>query len=207
MKILALELSSAVGSIAVKGQDDGEPLSVQFANDRRSSAEFFAQLEKICAQFRTWDCIVVGLGPGSYSGVRVAIAAAFGLRLASAAKLIGCPSICAMGAAGDEYRVIGDARRESFFHARVAAGECVEAPTLHSAGELRAKLAADMPDQPLFTAQPLALFPEAQVRAPSALRLAEIAERIADSAADASLLEPIYLRDPHVTLSRKHANA
>src|SRR5436190_478423 len=70
--------------------------------------------------------IIVGLGPGSYAGVRIAIATALGLRSATGAKLTGIPSICALDVETADYCVIGDARRQSFFFARVAAGKLTE---------------------------------------------------------------------------------
>src|SRR6266852_6074903 len=102
MKVLALELSSAQGIIAwLDGESD--PFAVTFSNDRKHSGLFFENLQCCSRQFGAPDLIVVGLGPGSYAGVRIAIAAAIGLRTASNARLIGLPSICAMETGEDEY--------------------------------------------------------------------------------------------------------
>src|SRR6476659_6963909 len=118
MKILALEMSTAQGSIALR--DDGEPLfDAAFAADRKHSGAFFENLERCVRRFGRPDRIVVGLGPGSYAGVRIAIAAALGLRRASNARLAGVPSICALEVGDTAYGVVGDARRQSFFFARV----------------------------------------------------------------------------------------
>src|SRR6266852_643540 len=138
MKILALELSSGRGSIAWR-DDESDPFAVTFSNDRKHSGLFFENLQRCSRQFGAPDLIVVGLGPGSYAGVRIAIAAAVGLRMASAAKLIGLPSICAIDTGASEYCAIGDARRHSFFFARVNEGKLLEGPSLHSAAELEAK--------------------------------------------------------------------
>jgi tRNA A37 threonylcarbamoyladenosine modification protein TsaB len=97
---------------------------------------FFENLQRCSREFGAPDVIVVGLGPGSYAGVRIAIAAAVGLRAASTAKLAGIASVCGMDTAAREYCVIGDARRESFFFARVSDGRLVEGPSLHSRAEL-----------------------------------------------------------------------
>src|SRR5438045_5883797 len=87
MKILAMELSSGQGSIAWL-EGGGDPFAVSFSNDRKHSDLFFENLQRCSQRFGPPDLIVVGLGPGSYAGVRIAIAAAVGLRMASAAKLI-----------------------------------------------------------------------------------------------------------------------
>ena len=120
MKILALELSTARGSFAWL---DGETeLARDWPNDRKNSAVFFENLDNVVKKFGAAQIIVVGLGPGSYAGTRIAISAAIGLQVASGARLIGLPSICAIEAA--DYCVIGDARRKSFFFAHI----CSNAP-------------------------------------------------------------------------------
>jgi tRNA threonylcarbamoyladenosine biosynthesis protein TsaB len=196
MKILALELSSAQGSIAwLAGERD--PFSVSFSNDRKHSGLFFENLQRCSQQFGAPDLIVVGLGPGSYAGVRIAIAAAVGLRMAAAAKLIGLPSICAINTEAPEYCAIGDARRHSFFLARVAGGKLSEGPTLYGAAELGATIAAA--PVPVYASEALAQFPNAVVAFPSARRLGELARDQAGEISGSDPLEPIYLREPHIT--------
>ena len=78
MKILALELSSGQGSVAWL-ENDREPSVRTFANDRKHSGLFFENLQIYSREFGAPDVIVAGLGPGSYAGVRIAIATAVGL--------------------------------------------------------------------------------------------------------------------------------
>src|SRR5437667_10229867 len=78
MKILALELSSASGSIALRNADT-EEFFREWPNDRKNSGPFFEYLAEMQKQFGKPDTIVVGLGPGSYAGTRIAISAAIGL--------------------------------------------------------------------------------------------------------------------------------
>jgi tRNA threonylcarbamoyl adenosine modification protein YeaZ len=199
MKILALELSSGQGSVAWL-ENHREPFARTFANDRKHSGLFFENLELCSREFGAPDAIVVGLGPGSYAGVRIAIAAAVGLRSASEAKLTGIASVCGMDAAAPEYCVIGDARRESFFFARVRDGRLVEGPSLHSRAELELKTMEL--NAPLYFSEPLPQFPRATLAYPSARRLAEVARDQAGEIADTRSLEPIYLREPHITVPR-----
>src|SRR5436190_1919674 len=140
MKILALELSSGRGSIALLS---GKKLEFDrdWPNDRKNSGPFFEHLTEVQKQFGKADTIIVGLGPGSYAGTRIAISTAIGLQVASRSRLIGYPSICAINCDSPEYCVIGDARRNSFFHARVCDNSLAEGPTLMSAAELREKSA------------------------------------------------------------------
>jgi tRNA threonylcarbamoyladenosine biosynthesis protein TsaB len=205
MKILALELSTARGSIAALG-DDGDPLTALrtclarvWANDRKHSGLFFDNLQDITKKFGVPEMIVVGLGPGSYAGIRIAISAAIGLQQATGARLVGLPSICAFEA--EEYCVIGDARRDSFFFAQVAANELTEGPTLLSEAELRTKLDKLESKMSIFCSEQLQQFERVIVRYPSAKVLAQLAQ---DPNRRFALppLEPIYLREPYITVPR-----
>jgi tRNA threonylcarbamoyladenosine biosynthesis protein TsaB len=199
MKILALELSSGQGSVAWL-EDDREPFAHTFANDRKHSGLFFENLQLCSHEFGAADVIVVGIGPGSYAGVRIAIAAAVGLREASGAKLAGIPSICAIETAAREYCVIGDARRESFFFGRINDGRITEGPSLHSGVELETKIRGS--GVPLYASEILPQFSKATIAYPSAGRLAEVARDQIDEIADTQSLEPIYLREPHITVPK-----
>ena len=199
MKILALELSSGQGSIAWL-EDDHEPFVRIFGNDRKHSGLFFENLQLCSREFGAPDVIVVGLGPGSYSGVRIAIATAVGLRAASATNLIGIASICAIDPAAREYCVIGDARRASFFFGRVVDGRLMEGPSLHSSVDLERKIMES--SVPLYASEPLPQFPKATLAYPSARRLVAVARDQVDEIADTQSLEPIYLREPHITVPK-----
>jgi tRNA threonylcarbamoyl adenosine modification protein YeaZ len=197
MKTLALELSTARGSIAWLDQGR-QPFFREWPNDRKDSGPFFKNLTDIQEQFGALDTIVVGLGPGSYAGVRIAISAAIGLQTASNARLLGFPSICAMETGEGEYCVVGDARRQSFFFARVRANDLIEGPTLLSEIELREKIDELEDNLLIFASEKLSQFKRAVVAYPSAMVLAGLAQ---DSHRNFALppLEPIYLREPHIT--------
>ena len=64
MKILALELSTARGSLAWLDEDDTD-LTREWPNDRKNSAVFFENLAAMTEKFGAPDTIIVGLGPGS----------------------------------------------------------------------------------------------------------------------------------------------
>ena len=176
---------------------DGEKeiFSSMFANDRKHSGPFFENLQRCLEEFGNPTRIVVGLGPGSYAGTRIAIAAAIGLQSALDAELIGLPSYRALATDADEYTVIGDARRQSFWFAQVRARNCVNPPMLCSEEELAERLARI--SHPIFAMEPLATFPNIPIVYPSARVLAEIATVSPDVVA--APLEPLYLREPHIT--------
>ncbi|HEX5175425.1 MAG TPA: tRNA (adenosine(37)-N6)-threonylcarbamoyltransferase complex dimerization subunit type 1 TsaB, partial [Chthoniobacteraceae bacterium] len=193
--VLALELSAAIGSVAFC--ENGERLFRAFPADRKDSGLFYENLEKIYRQGGPPDLVVVGLGPGSYAGVRIAIATAVGMKAATNARLVGLPSVCAIDQS--EYIFVGDARRSSFFFAHVARGCCVEGPKLASEGEIRAKLQA-RGQLPCVATHPLPQFEDVTIEHPSALRLVELATEV-DCLIEENL-EPIYLREPYITTPR-----
>src|SRR5437870_10313333 len=201
MKILALELSSARGSVALF--NDGNVVFFrEWQNDRKDSGPFFEYLAEVLMEFEKPDTIIVGLGPGSYAGTRIAISAAIGLQAASQSRLIGFPSICAIECDAAEYCVIGDARRQTFFFARVRDNNLSEGPTLMSEAELSEKLDKFDRKMSIFATEKPSQFGRAELRDPSAKLLARLA---ADSKREFAQppLEPIYLREPHITIPKR----
>jgi len=196
MKILALELSTARGGLC--WLDGGVEVVRDWRNDRKNSSTFFANLDAVTKTFGSPDIVVVGLGPGSYAGTRIAISAATGLQVASNARLIGFPSICIMECDVQEYCVIGDARRKSFFFARIRIHDLIEGPDLFGEEELKAKLVTVKDDMPVFCSEVLPQFEQTVIRYPSAALLARLAR---DARRGFSLppLEPIYLWAPYIT--------
>jgi len=197
VKVLALELSSAIGSIAFCDQGELREFHI-FPADRRDSGLFYQNLQEIYQAAEPPDIIVVGLGPGSYAGVRIAIATAVGLRAASGAKLLGLPSIVAFDEAA--YFVVGNARRGAFYFASVANGQYLEGPTLGTADEIRIK-AQKANGVPIFATEYLTAFDGTSIEHPSAMRLAELALRAKDFSEEP--LQPIYLRTPYITTAKK----
>ena len=210
MITLAIETSTPHGSVALL---DGETLLAEehFIGDRSHSASLFVALEKLRALVERVDQIAVGLGPGSYAGVRIAIAAALGLRLAMHARWVGLPSVAALDVPEPAYIVIGDARRDSFYFTRIENGVCTEGPLLATETELRARLTATAASPstgtasttattplPVYATEPVPQFPAARVALPAAIRLAHLAATARGITATEHL-EPIYLREPHIT--------
>jgi tRNA threonylcarbamoyladenosine biosynthesis protein TsaB len=216
MKILALELSTARGSLAwleAEEQPARAPTAARegacaprdreldfrdWPNDRKNSGPFFANLDAVTRKFGSPDIVLVGLGPGSYAGTRIAISAGIGLQVASNARLIGFPSICAMECEFQDYCVIGDARRKSFFFAHIRMHELIEGPGLASEEELKSKVASMGNDVPVLCSESLPQFERAVIRYPSAVLLARLALDPRRSFSS-SPLEPIYLREPYIT--------
>jgi tRNA threonylcarbamoyl adenosine modification protein YeaZ len=200
VKILALELSSARGSVAWRDRD--LEWARDWANDRKNSGEFFQKLTEVQSQFGPPNRIVVGLGPGSYAGTRIAISAGIGLQVASQAELVGLSSLCAIESDSPEYAVVGDARRQTFFLAQVRNRILSAPPRLQSEAELRAALDKLRSRMPIFAVETLPQFDGVTVRHPSAQILARLA-REPNRAFVLAPLEPMYLREPHITTPKR----
>ncbi len=170
----------------------------EWPNDRRNSAPFFEALQQIVNEKGQPELIIVGLGPGSYTGTRIAISAAMGLKLTTGAKLCGLPSIAALSDKND-FAVIGDAKRSAFFFAQ---GHRLEANTteLLSESEMHERIAET--GVPIYTSDELPQFVRAKLCFPSAKRLCQLAEKFPRNLIRAPLT-PIYLREPHITQPRE----
>ncbi len=203
MLTLALDCSTARGSAAIGLASGGVLWERCFPAGRGHGGELFTTLQEglratVTPPERTLGRIVVGLGPGSYSGVRQAIAVATGLSLATGATLAGATSTLALDTRAAHYHAIGDARRGTFYHTAVSRGRLLTGPELvDDEAALLARFAAH-PDWPVLAME---MVPEgivAQVCFPLATRLLEVAPLLQQS----GILEPIYLRPPSVTPSK-----
>lgn len=195
MITLALDTSTPNGSVAVIAFRE-VAYEETFTADRSHSSTLFSALERARACFSRLDQVVVGLGPGSYAGIRIGISAGLGLSLALGARLVGIPSVAGLDVAPTGFLVVGDARRETFYFTHVDHGVCQEGPLLTNEAGVRAEIQYKM--LPVFTTEPIAVFPSAVVAHPSARILALLASA-GRGIVQTDNLEPIYLREPHIT--------
>jgi len=121
--ILSIETSIPEASVALT--IDGETSAHQeFESHRQQNKLLFPALESVLAELpenKSPDLIIVGTGPGSYSGSRISIAAAQGLAIAYSCPVVGICSFLGthtMSQYTTAY-AIGDARRDTYFIAEV----------------------------------------------------------------------------------------
>ncbi len=202
--ILALETSTPRASLAVyfPGKDEVE-WETSFETDRSHNSVIFGPVTEALERFGDdLKRIVVGLGPGSYSGVRVAIAVANGLAISRELPLQGVSSLEAYGEISESCFVVGDARRKTFFLAEVREGSLEDEPALLTAEELEIRLeqmaegiSVYSPDRTV-----LARFSSVQDSLPSAKKIARRAAACEFDPSDrVPSLEPHYLRAPFIT--------
>jgi len=161
--------------------------------------------------FDALDAIAVAVGPGRFTGLRIGVAAARGLALATGKPAIGIGSFEAAAAAVEEPErssilVVIDSRREELFAQLFdRAGEAMGAPLVAKPEAIAAMLPAGAllvtGDGALLMEQALAGRGDARLRA-AALR-PEILAQLAEAAlrqGGAEPARPIYLRAPDAKL-------
>jgi tRNA threonylcarbamoyladenosine biosynthesis protein TsaB len=211
--ILVLETSAPQASLVLAGPD-GVRAEREFCSDRSHNAVLFGPLGEVLREIPLAEIglVLVGSGPGSYSGTRVGIAAAQGVALAAGCPVVALPSILAApsAAGGKPCRVVGDARRGSFWISRVENSGVALAPELTDEDGLR-RFLAEAADEPVVTFEAGLKngFPADLdiARETPGARLLWEAWRTADAAERerwaAEAPQPLYLRPPHITEAKK----
>ena len=139
------------------------------------------------------ELIAVGLGPGSYTGIRAAIATAQGWHLGTGVKLAGISSVDLMARSvvvEGGFAVVVDAQRGEFYCARYLreCGTVRPVSPLEIVGEVVNELAIRFSPEPGKVEGPTeAVFPDPKELARMALA--------ADEFVEAENLTPIYLRE------------
>ena len=208
MKILALEFSSPERSAAlIDGRVAGSPVVLGSASERGGrSTRAIALIEEVLRQANCEreeiDCLAIGLGPGSYTGIRSAIALAQGWELARPVKILGLSTVECLARQVQSAHLVGtisiviDAQRNEFYLARyeINAAGCREVEPLrvaaaaevenrHAAGEIIVS-----PDTPRWQSL------QVQLAGPTAVMLGRLAAE-KTFFVPAEKLEPIYLRE------------
>jgi tRNA threonylcarbamoyladenosine biosynthesis protein TsaB len=201
--VLALDLSTPHGQIAIV---HGTELLFEreFVSDRSHNSMLYGPLaEALQTVGTTLDIIAIGTGPGSYTGVRIAIAAAQGIALSRSIPVVGWSSLATLSDI-ESYTVVGDARRGQAYLAQVTHRR-LHPLQLMPMTELPAALQAG---SPLYTADSTApsTAPHATTALPSAQRLAHIISSLSDAEIQKlqqQPLEPHYLQEAFVTQPKK----
>jgi tRNA threonylcarbamoyl adenosine modification protein YeaZ len=203
MKIVALEFSANERSVAV-AEKQGDGSTRLLSSLRKSDFRGVTGLSLIDRALNEAKVepseitrITVGLGPGSYTGVRSAIAIAQGWQLGRNVELVGIKSVDCLAeqarSLGDYglVTIVIDAQRQELYVARYRVEETgvteVEGLRIAPTSEVRG---TDLIIGPEATKH----FPDARNLAPSAEILAHLAAQTINFTSGEQL-EPIYLRE------------
>lgn len=208
--MLALDTSTSRGEVAV--WRDGEVVFEKgFESERSHNAQMFAPLREALEVVGDGvDMVVVGTGPGSYTGVRIGIAAAQGVGWSRAALVVGVASLLAPGVEGElpaEWVMCGDARRGQFYAVKVVAGRLQgQIETVSKEELLKRKEEWRSLRWMSYDAKSPAELLGVELMRPSARRLAQLVVGMSEVELDAlkdGVLEPVYLSAPFVTMAKQ----
>lgn len=224
MRILALD--TALGACSVALVEDGIIRARRYQDRTRGHAEVLMDLVSEVedeAGFRSLDCdrLAVSVGPGTFTGLRVSLAAARGLALATGLPLVGITTLQAI-AAGDtleQGQVIAllDAKRGEVYGQVFDAGSQTSPKTqpqvmTHEAAQALVRHALDQGVVSLvgtgaaLIAEPIGAAALACVSSapdqPDAAIIARLAALVADPASAPPV--PLYLRDPDAKLPSRN---
>ena len=134
---LTLAIDTSTSRTIVGLVRDGEVIFEEFhegATDHgRACADLVARALAVEPQP---DQVVVGMGPGPFTGLRVGIAYARTFSLAREIPLLGVCSLDAIDIDSHEYTVAIDARRKEIYWARYTGGKRVEGPAVNSPADV-----------------------------------------------------------------------
>jgi len=210
MTILALEFSSGQRSVAVVRRRAGEAsfAASEVVETGAGRTRAFGMIEDALREAglerEQIEVIAVGLGPGSYTGIRVALSVAQGWQLASRTggmKLLGVSSTECVAAQAQAEKISGrvnvviDAQRKEFYLAtyEISADGWREIEPLRivTRAEVESQAAAK---EILIGPEVTRWFPNGRMVFPRAAMLGHLALNRSDFVAG-NKLEPIYLRE------------
>ena len=185
VKSLVIENSTDLGTVVL-----AEGIKVLALREIKKHGMLSGTIRDLVLEFGRPEEVVVGLGPGSYAGTRVAVATVIGLRVGLGCQAFGCPSVLAYEQA--TYYVVGDAKRGSVFLASIEENRLVRVPELRCVEEFRLVL-PELRSRPVFAVGPIPGVVDLPIVQPRAEYLLLRRDSFQPS------LEPLYLKEPHIT--------
>lgn len=198
--VLAIDTATpAVTAGVVRGAGGGglTVLGKRIVVDARAHAELLtpnvmASLEEAGLTMAELDAVVVGCGPGPFTGLRVGMATAAALGQALDVPVFGVCSLDAIGGqTTGEVLVVTDARRREVYWARYRDGVRFDGPAVNSAVDVPVGVAAAVAGSPEHAA--LFTLPVIDPTQPS---LEGLVAAVDDWSVDPGPLVPLYLRRP-----------
>lgn len=200
MKILAIEFSSPQRSVAAITESGGTEIVETGGRNTHGLAMIEQALRGAGLEREEIECLAIGIGPGSYTGIRTAIAIAQGWQIATGAKIIGISSAECVAAQAladgitGRATVVIDAQRGEFYLAEyeLSGSGVAEIKPLRivSGTHLQEREGAG---NTLIGPEVTRWFESGKVLAPTAMTLGRLAKSRQDFISGEKL-EPIYLR-------------
>jgi tRNA threonylcarbamoyl adenosine modification protein YeaZ len=208
MRRLVLAIDTATPAVTAGVVAGGEVLAERVTFDARAHAEqltpnVLAALADAGLRMSDLAAVVVGCGPGPFTGLRVGMATAAAYGHALGVPVRGVCSLDAIGAlTTGETLVVTDARRREVYWARYRDGVRIDGPSVNAPADVDpagARAVAGSPEHAGLFGLPLC---DPQYPSPVGLVAA-----VADWSAKPAALVPLYLRRPDAkTLAEQAAS-
>ncbi len=103
MRILAIDTALPAVSVCVLDENAGEPVAMESLAMEKGHAEaLLPMIERVMAGvdggFASLDRVAATVGPGSFTGIRIGVAAARGIALARGLETVGVSTLAAFAA-------------------------------------------------------------------------------------------------------------
>ncbi len=165
---ISLAIDTSTSRTMVGIIKDGEVLFNQFYEGATQHGSALPQLVTSAIVGQNIDQVVVGMGPGPYTGLRVGIAFARSFALARKIPIYGVCSLDAIVVNKDEYIVAIDARRKEIYWAKYKGGVRIQGPAVNKPDEVAGFIIDRYPD----------------------------VQKLVSLSSDQNITEPLYLRRP-----------
>jgi tRNA threonylcarbamoyl adenosine modification protein YeaZ len=205
---VVLAIDTATPAVTAGVVADGKVVAERVSVDARAHAEritpnVLAALAEADLTMADLDAVVVGCGPGPFTGLRVGMATA-----AAYGHALGVPvhGVCSLDAIGGqttgETLVVTDARRREVYWARYRDGVRIDGPAVSAPADVNPGVAQAVSGSPEHAA-PFGL----PICEPSYPTPAGLVAAVADWSARPAALVPLYLRRPDAkTLADREAS-
>jgi len=143
---ISLAIDTSTSRTIVGIIKDGEVLFSQFHEGATQHGPALPQLVTSAIDCGNIDQVVVGMGPGPFTGLRVGIAFARSFALARKIPIYGVCSLDAIVVNKDEYIVAIDARRKEIYWAKYKDGVRIAGPAVNKPDEVVGFIIDQYPD-------------------------------------------------------------
>lgn len=224
MYILGIETSTKTGSVAVASEDGviaQYSLNIEVTHSERLMAAVDRVLKDTGLAIADMGAYAVAIGPGSFTGLRIGLAAVKGLALVTGKPIAAVPTLQALAAnlpfAGHPVCPLLDARKSEVYAALYRCDGRAPAALMAEAVLSLSRLSERITERTIFTGEASrlfrpdiekifgerALFAPHSATLPSAATIAELGLALVKSGrqADPDSLTPMYIRRPEAEVA------